>query len=130
MQGRSYWLQQLTRLSLLKGIYSPGSAEQKMKLLHQLATCPLKDPRFIKKYHDCLLFFCSQPDNSIILQLAEDGLEKVTTEVENIYSGNSISRQASLNGTGIIGTEMICCFSYDIARWLYTMTSPLKTDPL
>ncbi|MEP7256609.1 MAG: hypothetical protein ABI666_12590 [Ferruginibacter sp.] len=118
MTGLYKWKQEVEQLSSLKGNYTPGVVQQKIKLLERLVFCPFINTTLFKTYHESLLFLCSQPDNSRVYQLAQEGLEKIKTIIEKKIKRYPSSKHASLNGTGIYGTELVCSFSYEIARWL------------
>lgn len=112
------WKMGVESLCNIKCDYSASGTEEKIRLLQALSTYPLTSVSFIKKYHDILLFLTSQPDNNTVYQLTQAGLEKIKTAVQLIFQQYAPAKQLSLNGTGISGTETVCSFSYDMARWL------------
>lgn len=108
----------LQELMALKANFSAPALARKLLLLQQPAPPVTGNATLLKNYHECLLFVLAYPGNRKIYTAALQQLQLVTEAVAGIYNSNAYQQQHSLNGSGIIATETVCTFSFEMAQWL------------
>ncbi len=71
----------------------------------------------IVKFHDALLSIMAWPENKEQLHQAKKEMARLTEAVKEIIAVDKMM-EARLSDSGLPGTELTGCFSYEITRWL------------
>src|SRR6185369_1230646 len=87
-----------------------------ISLLKRFSAYRLSTPSVIKQYHSRLLFHSAFPSSIQVHKLAQQELQRVSSEMKAM-KGNK-KNMFAFSGTGISGSELICSWSRPIAEWL------------
>ncbi len=95
------------------------------RMLNEISGYRIKNPVIIKKYHDLLLFHCAFPSDKDIFTLATIELHRITGIVSDLTKNSSLKK--AFEGSGLVGTEIICSYSSPVTNWLAD-TFPADVD--
>jgi len=94
--------------------FSPLDRGRKLRLLAQLAECPIGRPALLLQFHETLCFLQAYPDDRRVLALADRALEAFPARVRRLGT----PALARLHDSGIAGTTLDYPFGLPFARWL------------
>jgi hypothetical protein len=103
----------------MKRSYGPGCAEKCERLLAGLREVRIPDVETLIRFHDTLLFLRAFPQSAKVVELADELLAAVETQVEKFNTVAADS--AALDNesvSGIAGTTIRNVWTYELARWL------------
>jgi hypothetical protein len=109
----------LHTLQSLRTKYEVAALAEKRQLLKSRLITANATAKELFELHELLLFIRAYPDNEEILRLAEQCQEKCNNAIQRILRKRSSSTQRIFENTGIIGTTITGCFSYDLVSWLH-----------
>lgn len=102
----------------LAGLKNTKDFKQIAHFLHAFSTFQLNLPSVIKNYHDLLLFYSAFPANKKIRDLATLELQRIAAVINAASENKKVNWQKSLTASGIVHTELICCYSRSVTRWI------------
>lgn len=108
----------LHTLQSLRTKYDAAALAEKKRLLKSELKPAKATAKELFELHELLLFIRAYPDNEDLLQLAEQCQEKCNIAIQRILRKQSSSALRIFENTGIIGTNIVGCFSYDLVSWL------------
>lgn len=92
--------------------------EHKQKLLNELSDFIIHDLNDLQFYHDTLLFLLAYPQNEKLHEQANRNIECLNKSLEKFSLTANEEKKWKLLKSGIAFTEVRCCFSYTITKWL------------
>ena len=110
---------QLEQLELLQRCYGQDCAENCGRLLADLRGATLDGVESLIKFHDTLLFLRAFPQSAKVVEIADELLTKLETQVARFV--NSPSTAIAFDDesvSGITGTKVTNTWTYELARWL------------
>jgi hypothetical protein len=109
----------LHTLQSLRTKYDAAALAEKKRLLKSELNPAKATAKELFELHELLLFIRAYPDNEDLLHLAEQCQEKCNNAIQRILRKQSSSNQRIFENSGIIGTTITGCFSYDLVNWLH-----------
>ncbi len=109
----------LEQLESMKRSYGPGSAEKCERLLGGLRGSRIPDVETLIRFHDTLLFLRAFPQSTKVVELADEMLAAIETQVSkfNLTAGDAAALDDE-SVSGIAGTTIRNTWTYELARWL------------
>jgi len=98
----------------IRNQYNALLADQKLDLLHLLADDRLTTANDVQQFHSALCFIRAFPDTPEHYRLAHCELKNFGRRVILL----PISELTRLTDTGIAGSSVYYCFSFEVAKWL------------
>jgi len=96
-----------------------GQPRQLLSLLHRLARQQFKDPAALIRFHETLLFLRAYPQSTEIARRCNLLLKGIPERIKSLErSGIDTSQFVNPEVSGIAGTFVTDCFSFNIVRWL------------
>ncbi len=102
----------LAALERTRGVYAPGSANDKLRLLQLLARATLRSARQVERLHELLCLLRAYPDDARVLAQVEAMLARFDRRAD------LRAQRAALAHTGIAGTDTGYPFFWPTALWL------------
>jgi hypothetical protein len=102
------------RLFAIRNRYDASASGEKLTLLKQLEGKRFTKAADIRRLHSALCFIRAFPESRTHHRLAHRELARMEQRVDRLAS----SEQSKLADTGIVGTPVHYCFSYEVATWL------------
>jgi hypothetical protein len=102
------------RLFAIRNRYDASASGEKLTLLKQLEGKRFTKAADIRRLHSALCFIRAFPESRTHHRLAHRELARMERRVDRLAS----SEQSKLADTGIVGTPVHYCFSYEVATWL------------
>jgi|HubBroStandDraft_4_1064222.scaffolds.fasta_scaffold00224_7 hypothetical protein len=103
----------------MKRSYGPGCAGKCERLLARLRGIRLPTVEALIQFHDTLLFLRAFPQSAKVVELADEMLTAVETQVRKF---NAVAADAAAlddeSVSGIAGTTIRNTWTYELARWL------------
>src|SRR5450432_3849096 len=99
----------ISKLFSIRNQYGIKYSSQKLGLLSELRTLPVKSKKALQSYHNSLLFLIAYPDNKSIYQIASQSLKSLHT-----YIQSQESIKTGLYNSGITNTQHSAAFRYEI----------------
>ena len=109
----------LEQLESMKRCYGPGCAEKCERLLVELRGAEFRDVESLIQFHDTLLFLRAFPQSAKVIELADQLLADVESQIAKFK--NSPSAALALDDesvSGIAGTTVTNTWTYELAHWL------------
>ncbi len=101
-------------LAAVASRFSPEDRQAKLRLLEELATCPIRQPAVLQSLHEVLCFLQAYPDDPAVLAQVDRALAGFRARVEQL---GPRARQR-LYDSGIAGTTLDYPFGFPMTRWL------------
>jgi hypothetical protein len=101
--------------------FSPDERKAKLRLLDELAECPITQPALLLRFHETLCFLQAYPDDGEVLARVDRALAEFQPRVE----GLGVAARQELHDSGVAGTTLDYPFGFPMTRWL---TSRFSTD--
>jgi len=96
-----------------------GQPRQLLSLLQRLAQQQFRDPATLMRFHETLLFLRAYPQNIEIARRCDLLLKGIPERIKSLeQSGIDTSQFVHPEVSGIAGTFVTDCFSFNIVRWL------------
>lgn len=109
----------LSQLEAARQWREPSSDSKVRKLLESFTGITFSDAQSLIRFHDALLFLRAFPQNAAVVRQAERLLGGVNKQVAKLLeSGASRDDFDSERISGIAGTTLKDCFTYEVADWL------------
>ena len=109
----------------MKRSYGPGCAEECERLLAELRGVRFPDVEALIRFHDTLLFLDAFPQSARVVELAQELLAAVESQVAKFSAVAAAA--AALDDesvSGIAGTTIRNTWTYELARWLVEHHAP------
>ncbi len=109
----------------MKRSYGPGCAEECERLLAGLRGVRIPDVEALIRFHDTLLFLDAFPQSARVVELAQELLAAVESQVAK-FSAVAAAAAALDNESvsGVAGTTIRNTWTYELARWLVEHHAP------
>ena len=104
----------LAELRLIRHLYAPECAAEKLALLRALADIRPTRLDQVVQWHEDLLFLRAFPDDAFVHREAGAYLKKV----ERMFRGLPAAERAAADDSGIAGSTSRHTFAWPVARWL------------
>lgn len=109
----------LTRLESGKNSFGRKAASEVERLLDRLASQDFRDPEYLLRFHEALLFLRAFPQSASLVPLVENLLDTFHQRVNRIRSlGTDMSIFDDFDTSGVSGTVMQDALNFEAARWL------------
>lgn len=101
-------------LAALAPRFSPEEGRDKLRLLRELADCPVRAGAALARFHETLCFLRAYPDDAELLAQVDRALEAFPIRVARLSAG----ARERLYDSGIVGTTLDYPFGLPMTRWL------------
>ena len=103
--------------------FSPDERKGKLRLLDELAECPITQPDLLLRFHETLCFLQAYPDDRAVLARVDRALAGFQARVE----GLGVAARQELHDSGVAGTTLDYPFGFPMTLWL-TSRFPADVD--
>ena len=103
--------------------FSPDERKGKLRLLDELAECPIPQPDLLLRFHETLCFLQAYPDDRAVLARVDRALAGFRARVE----GLGVAARQELRDSGVAGTTLDYPFGFPMTLWL-TSRFPADVD--
>jgi hypothetical protein len=107
----------LKRLAAVMLHFDATTEKEKQELLLHLSAIE-PEPKELIRYHHVLLFLSAHPQSTAQHALVQSELNRMGVLAQANYNGKSTRRRIQLTNSGIRGTALHVCFSFDLVKWL------------
>jgi hypothetical protein len=94
--------------------FSPDERKGKLRLLDELAECPIPQPDLLLRFHETLCFLQAYPDDRAVLARVDRALAGFQARLESL----SATGRGELHDSGVAGTTLDYPFGFPMTRWL------------
>jgi len=94
--------------------FSPDERKAKLRLLDELAECPITQPDLLLRFHETLCFLQAYPDDRAVLARVDRALADFPQRLGRLGAG----ARGRLHDSGIAGTTLDYPFGFPMTRWL------------
>ena len=102
------------RLTAIVARFAAEDGNEKLGLLDQLASSPIRSPATLARLHEALCFLRAYPDGPEVQERVERALAAFPARVARLRR----PARARLHDSGIAGTRLDDPFGLPMARWL------------
>ncbi|MBI4636063.1 MAG: hypothetical protein HY727_06895 [Candidatus Rokubacteria bacterium] len=102
-------------LAAVAARFGPEDRAAKLRLLGELAACPIGSAGLLLRLHEALCFLQAYPDDGEVLAHVELALGGLATRVARLGP----ARRERLSDSGVAGTTLDYPFGLPMARWLH-----------
>lgn len=95
--------------------YSPDERKGKLRLLDELAECPIPQPDLLLRFHETLCFLQAYPDDRAVLARVDRALAGFQARLVERLSATG---RGELHDSGVAGTTLDYPFGFPMTRWL------------
>ena len=103
--------------------FSLDERKGKLRLLDELAECPITQPDLLLRFHETLCFLQAYPDDRAVLARVDRALAGFRARVE----GLGVAARQELRDSGVAGTTLDYPFGFPMTLWL-TSRFPADVD--
>ncbi|MBL0341531.1 MAG: hypothetical protein IPP71_11660 [Bacteroidetes bacterium] len=107
-------------LNQLRSGFGLEIAIQRENIFFELSNLSISNNSDINTYHELLLFYCTYPDNSKVLLLCKQELERMTKQLKKNSVASSKNFDKHFAGSGIVYSKVKWSPSFDGCLWLLT----------
>ncbi len=101
-------------LQSVLGVFNESSSIQKINCLNSCSLIILNNPKIIKRYHDQLLFILAYSEDSNVLRLAGEEMNRLCDSVIHL----SDAKKEMLSNCGIAFSEIQGTYSFTLMQWM------------
>jgi hypothetical protein len=110
-------------LAALAPRFSPEDRREKLRLLQELAGCPVRATALLARLHETLCFLQAYPDDAEVLARADRALDAFPARLARLGT----RARKRLYDSGIVGTTLDYPFGLPMTRWLVS-SFPAEVD--